>query len=111
MSIVIWRKCAKQATFNTFQTICYLCIALLVNYYVEINGSRASIVCANACGGNGLISERTFEKNKFLKKLILCYGHPITIPKRVQLNQLGCQEHAFMIHTCTRMKFVRFSVA
>ena len=86
MSVVISRKCAKQATFNTFQTICYLCIALLVNYYVEINGSRASIVCAKACGGNGLISERTFEKNnlEFLKKSITCYGHPITIPKRVQ---------------------------
>ena len=84
MSIVISRKCAKQATFNTFQTICYLSIALLVNYYVEINGSRASIVCANACGGNGLRSETTFEKNKFLKKLIPCYGHLITIPKRVK---------------------------
>ena len=87
--------------FDTFQTICYFCIAFLVNYYVEINGSEASIVCANACGGNGLRSERSFEKNKFLKKLIPCYGHPITIPKRVKWNQLSCQEHAFIIDTCT----------
>ena len=41
-------------------------------------------MCANACGGNGLRSKRTFEKNKFLKKLVPCHGHPITIPKRVQ---------------------------
>ena len=82
--IVISRKCAKRATFNTFRTICYFCIALLVNYCVEINGSEASIECANACGGNGLRSERSFEKDKFLKKLIPCYGHPITIPKRMK---------------------------
>ena len=35
---------------NTFQTICYFCIALLVNYYVEINESEASIECVIACG-------------------------------------------------------------
>ena len=41
---------------NTFQTICYFCIALLVNYYVEINGSEASIECVIACGVNSLRS-------------------------------------------------------
>ena len=43
MRIVISRKCAKQATFNTFQRICYLCIALLVNYYVKLMGPELAL--------------------------------------------------------------------